>query len=102
MVTRPIKNEKEVTVVQGRDYPASGLLGRGQGYRIGTIQRFERGEKSVSSEVWIELLPRQRRRMRCSGCGRSVSKVHDFVERWIRDLPIMDARTWLLVWRRRV
>lgn len=31
-----------------------------------------------------------------------VGKVHDFVQRWVRDLPILDAQTWLLVWRRRV
>lgn len=80
----------------------SRFLGGWEGYRIGTIQRFAPGEKNVSAEVWIELLPRRRRRMRCSGCGCLVSAVHDFEQRWVRDLPILDARTWLLVWRRRV
>jgi transposase len=78
------------------------LLGGWEGYRIGTIQRFEPGEKGDLAEVWIELMPLKRRRMKCSGCGRLVSTLHDISERWIRDLPVLDARTWLLVWRRRV
>jgi len=40
--------------------------------------------------------------MICSGCGRTVRKVHETVERWVRDLPILDAQTHLLVHRRRV
>jgi transposase len=28
--------------------------------------------------------------------------VHDYSERWVRDLPILDAETWLCVWRCRV
>lgn len=40
--------------------------------------------------------------MRCSCCGQVVNKVHDVCERWIRDLPILDAQTHLLVSRRRV
>lgn len=78
------------------------LLGGWKGYRIRTVQRFEAGEKGKEPQVWIELLARKRRRMKCSGCGGLVSKVHDYVERWIRDLPILDAQTHLLVWRRRV
>lgn len=79
------------------------LLGGWEGYRVGSVQRFEAGDKgSSSAEVWIELLPLKRRRMRCSGCGQWANKVHDHVERWVRDLPILDARTHLLVWRRRV
>lgn len=78
------------------------LLGGWKGYRVGSVQRFEPGEKGPQAEVWIELLPLKRRRMRCSGCGKLVSKVHDIEERWIRDLPLLDTATWLLVWRRRV
>ncbi|TVM15214.1 hypothetical protein DPQ33_04000, partial [Oceanidesulfovibrio indonesiensis] len=53
------------------------LLGGWEGYRIGTIQRFEPGEKGDLAEVWIELMPLKRRRMKCSGCGRLVSTLHD-------------------------
>lgn len=40
--------------------------------------------------------------MICSGCGQAVTQVHETTERWIRDLPILDAHTHLLVPRRRV
>jgi hypothetical protein len=48
-------------------------------------------------EVWIELVPIKRRRMKCSGCDRLVGAVHDYVERWLRNLPVFDAATHLLV-----
>lgn len=40
--------------------------------------------------------------MCCSGCGRFTDKMHDTEERWVRELPILDAQTHLLVQRRRV
>ncbi|GAB6176523.1 ISL3-like element ISBma1 family transposase [Desulfobaculum senezii] len=78
------------------------LLGDWKGYRVGTVQRLEASEARKHPEVWIELIPIRRRRMRCSGCGRLVCAVHDYVERWVRDLPVFDAATHLLVLRRRV
>lgn len=80
----------------------SRVLGGWEGYRVGAVERFEAGVKGPTAQVWIELLALGRRRMHCSGCGQAVSKVHDHVERWIQDLPILDAQTHLLVWRRRV
>ena len=77
------------------------LLGRWEGYRIGKVgRRGSNGEKPV--KAWIELLPVAGQPMRCSGCGRFVSAVHEVWQRWIRDLPLLDAETWLLVHRRRV
>jgi transposase len=38
----------------------------------------------------------------CSGCGNASDRLHDTRERWIRDLPILQAKTWLRLWRRRV
>ena len=78
------------------------FLGGWEGYRVGRVHRFEAGEKGPSAQVWIELLACKRRRMRCGGCGRWVSKVHDHEDRRVRDLPVLDAQTHLLVWRRRV
>jgi transposase len=66
------------------------------------VDRFEAGVKGPRAQVWIELLPLAGRPMRCSGCGRFRSKVHDTCERWVRDLPVFDAETHLLVHRRRV
>ena len=77
------------------------ILGEWKGYREGSCQRFEaKGERQA--EVWIELLPKAGRRMVCSGCRRTTDRIHDSQERWIRDLPILDAQTQLLVWRCRV
>lgn len=78
------------------------LLGGWEGYRVGTVQRFEADEGRDRPQLWLELLPLKRRRMRCSECGQLVSSVHDHVERWVRDLPVLDATTHLLVVRRRV
>lgn len=40
--------------------------------------------------------------MICDGCGRRAERVHEVVVRQVRDLPILDAATWLSVPRRRV
>jgi len=78
------------------------LLGGWEGYRVVTAERFEPGIKAPASQAWIELFPLRRQGMICSGCGKSVHQVHDITERWVRDLPILEAQTQLLVHRRRV
>jgi transposase len=69
---------------------------------VGTIQRFEAGEKGPTAQVWIELRPRADRRLICDACGSEASGVHETSERWVRDLPLFDAQTHLCVWRCRV
>ncbi len=78
------------------------VLGRWEGYRIGTVGRFEAGVKGPAAQVWIELLPEPGRPMICDGCGQEVAPVHETTKRWVRELPILDAQTHLLVHRRRV
>ena len=79
------------------------VLGGWEGYTLGTVGRIEPGAgRGAGGEVWIELHPIWDRRRRCSGCGRVVETIHDIRERWIRDLPILDADTWLLIHRVRV
>jgi transposase len=78
------------------------VLGVWEGYRIGTVQRFEAGIKGPTAQVWIELLPEPDRPMICNTCGQMVSQVHETTQRWVRELPILDAQTHLLVHRRRV
>lgn len=77
-------------------------LGAWTGYRAGTVQRFEAGVHGPEPEVWIELQPVRSRVKVCDGCGRGCDRVHDTTERWVRDLPIFDARTRLLVRRCRL
>ena len=78
-------------------------LGRWKGHRVGTVERFEAGVKGPRAQVWIDLLglPQGRPRI-CSGCQRPVRGVHDWSPREVRDLPIFDADTILMVWRARV
>jgi transposase len=68
-----------------------------QGFIAGTVQRFEKGAKSSSPEIWIELWPEQIEMPRCSSCGKECQQVHDWDERWVKDLPAWDAQTHLLV-----
>jgi hypothetical protein len=56
------------------------------------VGRFEKSAARPVAEVWIELWPISGRPMRCSACGRAVEPVHDQEERWVRDLPILDAQ----------
>ena len=80
------------------------LLGGWEVYRIGTVARFEAGElseKSRTPEVLIELI-RRPGPMICSGCGQACNRVHDWQERRVRDLPILDAQTHLCLQRFRV
>ena len=67
------------------------VLGVCEGYRIGTVGRFEAGIKGPAAQVWIELLPEPDRPMVCHGCGQAVTQVHETTQRWVRDLPILDA-----------
>jgi transposase len=76
------------------------LLGGWEGYQLGTVGR--QPSRDGSEELWLELLPRDHRCKICSGCGQVVAVVHDRMERWVRDLPILGAKVWLLVWRCRL
>src|SRR5689334_25003951 len=38
----------------------------------------------------------------CSRCGATVQMIHDVTPREVRDLPILEAETWLIVPRARV
>ena len=79
-----------------------GRLGSWEGYRVGTADRFDAGVKGSRPEIWIELHPDPAREKRCSGCGELVSGVHEYEDRWIRDLPAWGADTRLLVQRCRL
>jgi transposase len=81
----------------------SELLGGWEGYVVGTVGRRVAGEGGRERpEIWIELLPKPSQPRQCSGCGQMVTAIHDTTERWVRDLPILEADTWLLVHRVRV
>ena len=78
------------------------LLGEWEGYEIGFVRRQEAKKDGSAPDVWIELVRRSDGPMICSGCGQACERYHDWDERWIRDLPILDAATHLLIQRFRV
>lgn len=73
-------------------------LGGWEGYRVESIYRKE----GACPAVWIYLGREPNGPMVCDGCGHEVESIHDVEIRHVRDLSILDARTWLSVPRRRV
>lgn len=82
------------------DFDPIQILGEWEGYHLESVRRLPR--RGDHSRIQIELSPKQDRAGRCSGCGRRVASVHDTTVRRIRDLPILDAQTLLVVPRRRL
>ena len=84
------------------DAQCTDWLGAWEGYQVEGIERRDADEQHARPQLWIRLSPQLGRPMTCEGCDEEVDAVHDVTERWIRDLPILDAETYLLVARRRV
>ncbi len=78
------------------------ILGDWEGYDHGTVGRIAGRGRQDPEEAWIELVPDATSTRYCSGCGEAVESIHDTQERWVRDLPILGAQTWLLVHRCRM
>lgn len=79
-----------------------GRLGVWDGYEVAEVQRHEAGVHGKTPQVWVELRPRAGEGLTCDGCGMRAAAVHDTSVRWIRDLPVFDAETYLKVHRRRL
>lgn len=80
------------------DYSAT--LGEWQGYRVRMVGPWY--GKDGQEELWVELVPDPEACPVCDGCGERVQRVHDTVERLVRDLPVFERPVRLLVHRRRV
>ena len=75
------------------------VAGGWEGYRVANTRTIElNGERRIE----VELVPQQAKDLICSGCGQATDQVHEITKRTIRDLPILDAQTWLIVHRRRL
>ena len=84
------------------DFDPIGILGEWEGYEVTGIRRTPGRKGGKPPQIRIELSPREDRPGRCSGCGRRVASVHDTTVRVVRDLPILDSQTYLVVPRRRL
>jgi len=75
------------------------VLGGWKGY---SIERIEADNEEGRAQVRIDLMPLPGIARRCSGCKRMVHQIHDVTFRWVRDLSILEAETWLWLGRVRV
>lgn len=74
------------------------FAGGWEGYRVAsTTTKCTDKEKRIE----IQLVPKFQEKLLCPTCGERCTGVHDTSKRFVRDLPILDARTDLIVQRRR-
>lgn len=78
------------------------LLGGWPGYRLVDVRREGVTPERLGPRIvlTLEAVPGDPRR--CGRCGEIVAEVHDVTPREVRDLPILDAETWLIVPRVRL
>ena len=72
------------------------LLGGWEGFELVGVER------APGPEIVLRLQRAPSVPPRCSGCGELVAELHDTTERRVRELPILDATTWLIVPRARL
>ena len=78
------------------------LLGGWPGFEIRAVERALGGTPSGAPQITIELAALPEAARYCSRCGHRTTQVHDVTVRRVRDLPILDADTWLLLPQARV
>lgn len=78
------------------------LLGGWPGFRLVDVRREGVTPERLVPRVVLRLEAAPGVARRCSRCGEIVGEVHDVTPREVRDLPILDAETWLIVPRVRV
>jgi len=68
-------------------------IGGWDGFRVTGVERRD----GQPSQIWIRLEPIEGGPYRCGQCGQPTQRVHEQVVREIRDLPLLDAQTYLEV-----
>ena len=63
------------------------------GYRV---WRHDIDEKSKTMTLWVRR-KRGNKKLICSGCGRRVDEIHEIYEREVRDLPVFEFRTTVVI-----
>jgi transposase len=63
------------------------------GYRV---WRHEIDEKAKTLKLWVRR-KRGNQKLRCSGCGQRVDAIHEVCEREVRDLPVFEFRTTVVI-----
>lgn len=76
------------------------LAGEWEGYQVAGAKILELSAGNRCIE--IELAPHGMQPLICAGCGCASNRIHETIKRRIRDLPILDFQTLLIVPRRRL
>jgi len=77
------------------------LLVGWEGYAVQSVQRVDATNKRKRASVQIELV-RTKPTFTCSACGQDTPTLHEVTWRCVRDLPILDADTYVWFLRYRV
>jgi transposase len=80
----------------------SALLGGWEGFEIVAVRREPASVTQPVPRVVIVLVPAAHRPKRCSRCDAEVITVHEVTTRRVRDLPLLEAETWIEFPRARV
>lgn len=75
------------------------VAGGWEGYRVAGTRTIE---THGARRIEVELVPQTVTNLICAGCGQATDKIHETSKRLVRDLPILDAQTRLIVHRRRL
>lgn len=78
------------------------LLGGWPGFELVEVKREEATREQPTPRIVLTLQAIPGAPKTCSQCGQIVTAIHDVSPREVRDLPILDAETWLVVPRARV
>ncbi|MFN2603454.1 MAG: ISL3 family transposase [Gemmatimonadaceae bacterium] len=78
------------------------LLGGWPGFELVDVKREEISEKRSTARIVLTLEPVVDYPKTCSQCGQAVASIHEVTPREIRDLPILEAETWLVLPRARL
>jgi transposase len=78
------------------------LLGGWPGFQLVGVRREEGSGVRGAPRIILELEAVAGAARYCSRCGHAVDEVHDVTPRWVRDLPILEADTWLRLPRARL
>src|SRR5688500_6150669 len=78
------------------------LLGGWPGVELVGVQRELPTPARPTPRIVLTLDPIPGYPRTCSRCGAAVTAIHDLTPREVRDLPILDAETWLVLPRARL
>jgi transposase len=84
------------------DEMLSALIGGWEGFYVVGVRREPGTPAQPVPRVIVTLAPAPERPKRCSRCDTEVITVHEVTQRRVRDLPLLDAETWIEFPRARV